>query len=180
MEVKFKKLVKEAQTPRYSKPGDGALDLVCVTVDYQDKFIEYGTGIALEIPEGYVGLLFPRSSVSSLDIMLANAVGFIDHNYRGEIKLRYKKSYHHGTDEERLVECPHCAGEGLVLLEGASEEEICDTCGGAGDIIAYDAYEPGDRIAQLFIVERIFIEMKEVEDLSNTNRGDKGFGSSGK
>ena len=52
-------------------------------------YAEYGTGIALEIPKGYVGLLFPRSSITNTKHMLKNSVGVIDSGYRGEVKLRF-------------------------------------------------------------------------------------------
>lgn len=94
MQLKFKKLDERAQLPRYAKDGDAGLDLVAVeiTVDESnDKFVEYNTGIAVEIPQGYVGLLFPRSSVSKRDLILANGVGVIDSGYRGPIKARFKR-----------------------------------------------------------------------------------------
>src|SRR5690349_12022788 len=90
MIVKFKKLVPEAVTPTYSKIGDAGLDLTAISKKNEAEYIEYGTGIAVEIPDGHVGLLFPRSSVTSKSIILKNSVGVIDSNYRGEIKLRFK------------------------------------------------------------------------------------------
>lgn len=105
MQVKIKKLTDNAVTPQYSKQGDAGLDLVAVskeTVTIMEEtyynsehkleqlcFIEYGTGLSLEIPEGYVGLVFPRSSVSNVGLSLSNSVGIIDSGYRGEIKLRF-------------------------------------------------------------------------------------------
>jgi len=56
-------------------------------------YVEYGTGIATAIPEGYVGLLFPRSSISKTGLIMANCVGVIDSDYRGEIKARFKQIY---------------------------------------------------------------------------------------
>lgn len=109
MKLKIKLLVPEAVIPQYAKPGDAAMDLVATSfhvekttivdanedgeneVVYEDsfRFYEYGTGLSLEIPEGYVGLIFPRSSVSTKGLSLANSVGVIDSGYRGEIKLRF-------------------------------------------------------------------------------------------
>ena len=91
MVVKIKKLVENAVIPKYSKPGDAGLDLTAVskTID-ENSNIVYGTGLAVEIPEGFVGLLFPRSSNSKMDLILTNSVGVIDSGYRGEIELRYK------------------------------------------------------------------------------------------
>ena len=75
MEVKIKKLCETAVIPSYAKPGDAGMDLVATSRVF-DKYgnVEYGTGLAMEIPEGYVGLLFPRSSISKQDLSLANAV----------------------------------------------------------------------------------------------------------
>lgn len=91
MIVNFKKLTQEAVTPTYSKIGDAGLDLTAISYDLNDRYLEYGTGIAVEIPAGYVGLLFPRSSVTNKSMILKNSVGIIDSNYRGEIKLRFSK-----------------------------------------------------------------------------------------
>jgi dUTP pyrophosphatase len=92
MLVNIKKLVPEAVLPLYAKVGDAGMDLVATSVDYSNEYyIEYGTGLAVEIPEGYVGLIFPRSSNSKKDLQLCNSVGVIDSGYRGEIKLRYRR-----------------------------------------------------------------------------------------
>ena len=80
MEVKIKKLVEEAVIPSYAKPGDAGLDLTAVSYDYKadiDCHV-YGTGIAVEIPEGYVGLVYPRSSNRKTDAHMTNHVGVID------------------------------------------------------------------------------------------------------
>ena len=100
MNLKFKKLIPSAVKPSYSKPGDAGMDLTATSKVYEDLFIEFGTGIAVEIPEGYVGLLFARSSISKTVHILANHVGVIDSGYRGEIKLRFK------TPPEYKVELP--------------------------------------------------------------------------
>jgi dUTP pyrophosphatase len=90
MKVRFKKLSEKAATPSYAKPGDAGLDLVAISKTDCDSYIEYGTGIAVELPEGYVGLVFPRSSISSKSLALSNSVGVVDSGYRGEIKFRFK------------------------------------------------------------------------------------------
>lgn len=89
--MKVKKLHHKAQTPQKAHPTDAGFDLTCTTVKYTDKFIEYGTGLAVQLPENTVGLLFPRSSVTNKDLILGNCVGVLDQNYTGEIKFRYKK-----------------------------------------------------------------------------------------
>lgn len=79
MKVKIKKLNENAVIPQYAKPGDAGMDLTA-TSKYFDEYgnICYGTGLAFEIPQGYVGLVFPRSSCSKQQLVLANAVGVID------------------------------------------------------------------------------------------------------
>lgn len=80
MKVKIKKLHKNAVIPSYAKEGDAGLDLTCTAIEQEENFgnIVYKTGIAVEIPEGYVGLLFPRSSISKTTCLLSNSVGVID------------------------------------------------------------------------------------------------------
>jgi dUTP pyrophosphatase len=89
--IKIAKLRNEAQTPIKSTEHAAGFDLFAT--DYfqvKKKYIEYYTGIAIEIPVGYTGFLFPRSSISEKGLMLKNSVGVIDADYRGEIKLRFK------------------------------------------------------------------------------------------
>ncbi len=95
MEIKIKKLVNEAKVPCYAKIGDAGMDVYAISKNETDKFIEYGTGLAFEVPIGYVMLIFPRSSVSNTDLILANSVGVLDSGYRGELKLRFKKVGEH-------------------------------------------------------------------------------------
>jgi dUTP pyrophosphatase len=90
LKVKIKKLHPDAVIPQYAKPGDAGLDLTVVNIaDDEYGNIVYHTGIAVEIPDGYVGLLFPRSSNAKTSLVLTNSVGVIDSGYRGEIKLKY-------------------------------------------------------------------------------------------
>lgn len=88
LQVKVKKLSDNAVVPVYAKPGDAGLDLTATSVSMlADKAqVVYGTGLAVAIPEGHVGLIFPRSSICKKDLSLSNAVGVIDSGYRGEIK----------------------------------------------------------------------------------------------
>lgn len=55
-----------------------------------DAYVEYDTGVSIEIPEGYVGLLASRSSISNKDLIMCNGVGVIDSDYRGSIRFRFK------------------------------------------------------------------------------------------
>lgn len=95
MELKFKKLHVDAELPAYAHETDAAMDLTALSFSQEyDKsgklVIVYHTGLAVEIPEGYVGLLFMRSSVCQKSVSLTNAVGVIDAGYRGEILMKYK------------------------------------------------------------------------------------------
>lgn len=93
MKIKIKKLHPDAVIPRYAKAGDAGLDLTAVSQEFEDgggrRLQVYKTGIAVAIPEGYVGLLFPRSSVSKTSLSLTNSVGVLDSGYRGEIVFKY-------------------------------------------------------------------------------------------
>lgn len=71
LKVKFKKLYVDVVKPSYAKDGDAGLDLTATHMTFDENFIEYGTGIAVEIPQGYVGLIFPRSSVSKSKIIMS-------------------------------------------------------------------------------------------------------------
>lgn len=95
MIVKFKLLNESAKLPTYAKDGDAGLDIYATDYGHHyDVFgyIEYCTGVAVEIPQGYVGLIFPRSSISNYALTLTNCVGVVDSGYRGEIKFRFKKT----------------------------------------------------------------------------------------
>ena len=92
MEVRFKKIHPGAVAPAKAHPTDAGFDLTAVSVseDRIRNIVTYGTGLAVEIPEGYVGLLFPRSSVYKVQLSLANSVGVIDSGYRGEVMFKYR------------------------------------------------------------------------------------------
>jgi dUTP pyrophosphatase len=144
MKIHFKKLDSKAQKPKFGKPGDAGADLVATSIvvdDSKDNQIVYGTGIAVEIPEGMVGLVFPRSSVRNTDLMMANSVGVIDSGYRGEIMVTF--NIKPGLLDKRKM------------------------------------YSLGDRIAQLVIMPVPLIQYKEVDELSETQRGTDGHGSTG-
>lgn len=89
--VKFKKTLPHAVTPTKADSGCAGFDLTATQIsDYNVNYIEYDTGIALELPPNHVGLLFPRSSISKTSLSLANSVGVVDSSYRGSIKFRFK------------------------------------------------------------------------------------------
>jgi dUTP pyrophosphatase len=89
--VQIKKLHEDAITPTIMTPGSAGADLTAVSKRIDDSgYIEYGTGLAIAVPAGHVGLLFPRSSISKTSMRLCNSVGVIDSDYRGEVKLRFR------------------------------------------------------------------------------------------
>ncbi len=144
MKVKIKKLNKDAVIPKYATQNDAGLDLVATSIILETSTqITYGLGVALEIPEGFVGLVFPRSSIRNTDLTLNNSVGVIDSGYRGELQATFNK-------------------KGVNKIDG-------------GHI-----YMVGDRVAQIIIIPYPPIEFEEVEELNNTERGEGGFGSTGK
>lgn len=92
LNVRVKRLHPDAIIPTYAKLGDAGLDLTITEIkEDNDTSISYGYGIAMEIPVGYVGLIFPRSSVRKYDLVLSNCVGVIDSGYRGELMSTFKK-----------------------------------------------------------------------------------------
>lgn len=91
MKVRIMKLINNAVIPTYAKMGDAGLDLTAVSKTKDDSGnVVYGTGLAFEIPQGYVGLVFPRSSNAKKDLWLTNSVGVIDSGYRGEVMFKYR------------------------------------------------------------------------------------------
>lgn len=82
MKLKVKRTHPEAKIPKYAHSTDACVDLTCVSMEKVDTpgygFLEYDTGLQIEISPGFVGLIFPRSSISQTGMILANAVGVID------------------------------------------------------------------------------------------------------
>jgi len=144
MKVKIKRLNERAKLPAYGTEYSAGADLYALS----DTDIEIAphtttlisTGISVEIPEGYCGLIFARSGLATKrGLAPANKVGVIDADYRGEVKV----ALHNHTDSVATV----------------------------------GAYE---RVAQLAIVPFLKAEFEECEELSDTARGEGGFGSTGK
>ena len=156
MKVKYKKLVPEAKAPYRKYDDDAGYDLFAVSKIETDKYVEYGTGIAIEIPKYYVGLVFPRSSVTEKDLILKNCIGVIDAQYRGEIRCRFAR-------------IPSTEFKNLLLYESCIEIVWSKE----------NQYEIGDRVAQLIIIPIPTVELVESDELSETERGTDGFGSSG-
>lgn len=141
MKVKIKKLHPDAVIPTYAKSGDAGMDFVATKVISEETYsITYGTDIAMEIPAGFVGLVFPRSSIRKYELNLSNSVGVIDSGYRGELQATFRKT--HGDSSE--------------------------------------TYNVADKIFQMVIIPYPQIQFEETDELSDTERGDGGFGSTGK
>ena len=163
MKIQFKKLNTQAQKPKFGKPGDAGADLVATSLDVsREDQIVYGTGLAVEIPEGMVGLIFPRSSVRNYDLIMSNCVGVIDSGYRGEIMVTFNVKM-----------------DLLLIDELASVENLQELSNEMFDPSYDNIYEVGDRIAQLVIMPVPLAQYVEVDELSETSRGDKGHGSTG-
>jgi len=129
MFLKFKKLDEAAVIPSRAHESDAGLDLVATSLAKTDDYWEYGTGLAMSIPNGMVGLLFPRSSISKTSHSLRNSVGVIDSGYRGEIKLRMSvpsgKLYEVGDKIGQLIilEMPMLEIEEVDELEDSERNE---------------------------------------------------------
>lgn len=115
MRVKFKKLDPSAIKPKYAKESDAGMDLVATSIiSNTTSQITYGTGLGFEIPDGMVGLVFPRSSIRNTELVLSNSVGVIDSGYRGEVQATFNKtngldsiSYKVGDRVVQLIIVPH-------------------------------------------------------------------------
>jgi dUTP pyrophosphatase len=143
MKVKIKKLNPNVVIPSYAKDGDAGMDVIATSIISEtDTQITYGLGIALEIPKGFVGLVFPRSSIRKTRLQLSNSVGVIDSGYRGELQATFNKINNNSVSE--------------------------------------NDYKVGDRIAQIMIIPHPDIQFEEADELSDTERGEGGFGSTGK
>ena len=134
--LKIKKIHSEAVVPKYLHEGDAGMDVVAISREITEKYVEYRTGLSLEVPKGYVCFLFPRSSISKKDLILCNSVGVLDSGYRGEVIFRFKK-------------------------------------------VGEEIYEIGERVGQILIIPYPFVKIEEVEELSDSERADGGFGSTG-
>jgi len=91
-ELKFKLLTDKAVAPKYATDGSAAFDLTITKVDERLAYAVYHFDLAFEIPRGHVGVLVPRSSVSNRGQLLANSVGIIDSDYRGEVTARFVRT----------------------------------------------------------------------------------------
>lgn len=142
--IKIKKLTDTAKTPTRGSEHAAGYDLYAdVKEDVQIKPHEtakIGTGLAMEIPDGYFGAIFARSGLASKEgLRPANCVGVCDSDYRGE----YIVAIHNDSEKTRTITA-------------------------------------GERIAQLVVMPYLPVTFDEVAELTDTNRGEGGFGSTGK
>lgn len=143
IKVNFKKLNEEAIAPTYGSEFAAGADLYAcegteVTIEAGETKLIH-TGLSMEIPEGYAGLIYARSGIATKrGLAPANKVGVIDSDYRGEIMV----SLHNHSD---------------------SAQTIADK----------------ERVAQLVITPFLKVEYTKTDELSDTVRGDGGFGSTG-
>ena len=134
MKVKIKKLHPNAVKPKYAKESDAGMDLVATTIISNTTFqITYGIGLAIEIPDGMVGLIFPRSSIRNTELMLSNSVGVIDAGYRGELQATFNKlsgldsiAYKVGDRIAQIIIVPH------PIIQIVEVDELSESSRGIG------------------------------------------------
>lgn len=152
MKIQVKKLHEDAVLPVAANSTDAGFDLVAIDDGTVEKtYIQYRTGISIQPPPGYHTEIFPRSSVSKTDLVLANSIGLVDEGYRGEILVRFK-----------IVPNPSHMGSELGQL-----------------LWSPITFKKGDRIAQLVIRKTAKAQFEWVDELTETQRGAGGFGSTG-
>jgi len=154
MKVRIKKLYNDSILPTKAHDTDAGYDLYAHSMSHDnDGNIVYGCGIAFEIPKGYVGLVFPRSSNAQKDLLLSNSVGVVDSGFRGEISFKFKQHWSFAT-----------MWEPSVYLRRNEDRD----------------YRVGERIGQIVIMPYPEIEFVESDSLSGSDRGLDSYGSSGK
>lgn len=137
MEIKIKKLNDNAVMPAKAHATDAGFDLYCtsIEIDWEKRQLVCHTGLAFEIPDGYVGLIFPRSSVSNKPLMMANSVGVIDSGYRGEVTAKfnitgmkeiYANNYQVGDKIAQMIIIPY------PEINFVESEKLSDTDRGSG------------------------------------------------
>lgn len=177
---------KRIPLPVYGKEGDACCDVYATSVEYdetRDRWIVH-TGLHFALPDEYEMELRPRSSNTKTELYVPNAPGTLDWGYRGELLIIFKgrTNVHLFRAVEELKDCVRgIPGVGKNRFLAACNNELDK----AGFIFPYrpisDDYE-GDRICQLLVRRREKIQWEEVEtieELGSTERGEKGFGSTG-
>lgn len=189
--VKIKKLVENAVIPTYAKSGDMGMDLVATSMEYdasRDCYV-YHTGLAFEVPEGYGMLLFPRSSNRNTEAYMTNHVGILDSGYRGELLICYKLRTSKEVSE-LMLELTHALvdvrNDVVEIANNIPDTNVAISSNYKdNELIEIDweesaPYKVGDRVAQLIVVPYPKVMFEEVEELSASERGTGGHGSTGK
>ena len=185
-EIKLKKIDDRAVIPSYAHKGDVCMDLTAISVEYdvdKDMYI-YHTGIAIESDEHYGVFLFPRSSNRKTDAYLCNHVGVVDsYIYRGEIMLCFKNrdSLRQLARESELAEffTRIKLGDTIDAAVDKAQNEFFSHNRNEEFAMSLAPYKVADRIAQMVVLPYPYVEIKKVLGLSNTERGENGFGSTG-
>lgn len=166
--IKFKKLCKKAVVPAIATPGSVGMDLVATSRVETDKYIEYGLGFATEMPNNVFALVTPNSRISKYDLSLRNAPAVIDSDFVGEWRLRFGKI--------------HTPTKFTVILNkvrnwfGIKDVDATVMCSGQD----YKIFQVGDVVGQAIFLRYDNVNIEEVTELSDTVRGDGGFGSTEK
>ena len=191
-------LESNSNLPEKAHETDACADLTATSITLDKDYIEYGTGLKMLPPKGYFGLVFPRSSVSKYDLVLANSVGMID-EYTGEWKVRFKRlkkpvldSLYNlfETKRNRFIEKrKYCESLSFINpIRNRVWNEIQVLKADIEDIdkqIQYmesfeKLYQLGDKIAQIMFLPKIEWSYQVVDKLPETVRGSGSFGSTNK
>lgn len=195
LDIKLKKLNDMAVIPSYAHDGDVGMDLTAIDVEYdreKDMYI-YHTGIALETDKHYGVLIFPRSSNRNTDAYLCNHVGVADTAiYRGEIILCYKNrtSLEVRAEIERMKSfIKNISNSPLTISTGDGFEftlrqTVNDSFSFSSWVydnpMIFAPYKVGDRVGQMVVIPYPNVRINRVKELSETERSDGAFGSTGK
>lgn len=190
------KILTETKTelPEKAHETDACADLVATNITFDHKYVEYGTGLKMLPPEGYFGIIFPRSSISQYDLTLANSVGIID-EYTGEWKIRFKRTKQPLIDslyrqalqnQDDLVTLNNILKKsvfGFLRFKLRFEmyllkREAYSIANQLKDLESFEKiYQKGDKIAQFCFLPKVSWNHSIVDKLPETKRGDGGFGS---
>ena len=164
--TKIKRISEKAEIPTKGHPSDSGWDLTVIGVDkIKGDTIFFKTGLQVKPPAGHYFEIYPRSSIAPLPLMLANSVGIIDENYRGELIVAIRVLHAEmGLSNERVT-----YPSGMINALEARPASITEV---ANLIIGKKP-----KIAQMILRKRLDTTFEEVEDLEETDRGTGGFGS---
>lgn len=193
LNIKLKKLNENAVIPSYAHYGDVGMDFTAISVEYDEKLdmYIYHTGLAFESDFHYGQFLFPRSSNRKTDAYLCNSVGIADSAiYRGEILFCYKNRDSINTIAESKANAAMmeyyttCNVEQKDLqwwirkgieIYNETKEKVYNEA----KELKYAPYKVGDKIGQMVMLAYPNVNLIECEELSSSDRGVNGFGSTG-